>query len=36
MDPTLEELAALDLHAITPLEALNLLAKWQERLRTLP
>jgi DNA mismatch repair protein MutS len=31
-DPILTELAALDLAHLTPLEALNLLAKWQARL----
>jgi DNA mismatch repair protein MutS len=33
-DPLLRELAALDLGAMTPLQALNLLAEWQQRLRT--
>ena len=32
-DPLGEELAALDLAHITPIEALNLLAKWQQRVR---
>jgi DNA mismatch repair protein MutS len=32
-DPLAAELAALDLAHLTPMEALNLLAKWQERLR---
>jgi len=32
--PFAAELAALDLAHITPIEALNLLAKWQERVRT--
>lgn len=32
-DPLLRELAALDLGAITPLGALNLLAEWQQRLK---
>jgi DNA mismatch repair protein MutS len=32
-DPLSEELAALDLAHLTPIEALNLLAKWQQRLR---
>jgi DNA mismatch repair protein MutS len=32
-DPLLRELAALDLGAMTPLQALNLLADWQQRLR---
>jgi len=32
-DPMAAELAALDLAHITPIEALNLLAKWQQRLR---
>jgi DNA mismatch repair protein MutS len=31
-DPLLGELASLDLAHLTPLEALNLLAKWQQRL----
>jgi DNA mismatch repair protein MutS len=31
-DPLLAELASLDLAHLTPLEALNLLAKWQQRL----
>jgi DNA mismatch repair protein MutS len=29
-DPRLTELAALDLAHVTPLEALNILAKWQQ------
>jgi DNA mismatch repair protein MutS len=33
-DPILKDLAALDLHSLTPLQALNLLADWQQRLRT--
>jgi DNA mismatch repair protein MutS len=33
-DPLLAELAALDLAHLTPIEALNLLAKWRERLAT--
>jgi len=33
-DPVTQELAALDLGHLTPLEALNLLAKWQQRLRS--
>jgi DNA mismatch repair protein MutS len=32
-DPVLNELAALDVSSLTPLEALNLLAEWQRRLR---
>lgn len=32
-DPLADELAALDLAHLTPLEALNLLAKWQQRIR---
>jgi len=32
-DPLGDELAALDLAHLTPIEALNLLAKWQQRLR---
>jgi DNA mismatch repair protein MutS len=32
--PFAEELAVLDLAHLTPIEALNLLAKWQERVRT--
>jgi DNA mismatch repair protein MutS len=35
-DPLLRELAALDLGGMTPLQALNLLASWQERLRARP
>jgi DNA mismatch repair protein MutS len=35
-DPILAELAALDTAALTPLQALNLLARWQERLRERP
>jgi DNA mismatch repair protein MutS len=35
-DPLLRELAALDLGATTPLQALNLLAEWQQRLRARP
>jgi DNA mismatch repair protein MutS len=35
-DPLLLELAALDLRAVTPLQALNLLAEWQERLKARP
>jgi DNA mismatch repair protein MutS len=35
-DPLLRELAALDLGAMTPLQALNLLAEWQQRLKTRP
>ena len=34
--PLLRELAALDLGAMTPLQALNLLADWQQRLRARP
>jgi DNA mismatch repair protein MutS len=32
-DPMTEELSGLDLAHLTPIEALNLLAKWQQRLR---
>jgi DNA mismatch repair protein MutS len=32
-DPLLKELAALDLSSLTPLQALNLLAEWQQRLK---
>jgi len=32
-DPLLRELAALVLGAVTPLQALNLLADWQQRLK---
>jgi hypothetical protein len=32
-DPLLRELGALDLGAMTPLQALNLLADWQQRLK---
>jgi len=32
-DPMLAELASLDLAHLTPLEALNILAKWQEQRR---
>jgi hypothetical protein len=32
-DPMAEELVALDLAHLTPIEALNLLAKWQQRRR---
>jgi DNA mismatch repair protein MutS len=32
-DPVIEELRAVDLYKLTPLEALNLLHRWQERLR---
>jgi DNA mismatch repair protein MutS len=35
-DPVLGELAALDLGSITPLQALNRLAEWQERLKARP
>jgi DNA mismatch repair protein MutS len=35
-DPILRELGALDAAALTPLQALNLLAQWQERLRARP
>jgi len=34
--PVLAELVGLDLTQLTPLEALNLLARWQERLRESP
>jgi DNA mismatch repair protein MutS len=33
-DPILKDLAALDLGSLTPLQALNLLADWQGRLKT--
>ena len=33
-DPMAQELASLDLAHLTPIEALNLLAKWQQRLRS--
>jgi DNA mismatch repair protein MutS len=32
-DPMAQELARLELAHLTPIEALNLLAKWQQRLR---
>jgi DNA mismatch repair protein MutS len=32
-DPVLKELGALDIGSLTPLEALNLLAEWQRRLK---
>ena len=32
-DPMAEELTRLDLAHLTPIEALNLLAKWQQRLK---
>ena len=35
-DPLLRELAALDLGAMTPLQALNMLADWQQRLKARP
>jgi DNA mismatch repair protein MutS len=35
-DPLLLELAALDLAAMTPLQAMNRLAEWQERLKARP
>ncbi len=35
-DPLLKELAALDLSSLTPLQALNLLADWQHRLKGRP
>jgi len=35
-DPLLLELAALDLSALTPLQALNLMAEWQQRLKARP
>jgi DNA mismatch repair protein MutS len=35
-DPLLRELAQLDTGAITPLQALNLLAEWQQRLKARP
>jgi DNA mismatch repair protein MutS len=33
-DPLLQELASLDVASLTPLQALNLLADWQQRLKT--
>ena len=35
-DPVLKELGALDVSSVTPLEALNLLAEWQRRLKAQP
>jgi len=35
-DPLLKELAALDVSSLTPLQALNLLADWQQRLKATP
>jgi DNA mismatch repair protein MutS len=35
-DPLLRELAQLDTGSITPLQALNLLAEWQQRLKARP
>jgi DNA mismatch repair protein MutS len=35
-DPLLKELAVLDVSALTPLQALNLLAEWQQRLKAQP
>jgi DNA mismatch repair protein MutS len=35
-DPVLKELGALDVGSLTPLEALNLLAEWQRRLKAQP
>ena len=35
-DPLLRELAALDVSSLTPLQALNLLAEWQQRLKAQP
>jgi DNA mismatch repair protein MutS len=35
-DPLLRELAGLDVSSLTPLQALNLLADWQQRLKTQP
>jgi DNA mismatch repair protein MutS len=35
-DPVLKELGALDVASLTPLEALNLLAEWQQRLKAQP
>jgi DNA mismatch repair protein MutS len=32
-DPVLKDLAALDIPSLTPLQALNLLAEWQQDLR---
>jgi DNA mismatch repair protein MutS len=36
LDPILKELAQLDVGSLTPLRALNLLAAWQEEVRTRP
>jgi DNA mismatch repair protein MutS len=36
LDPLLRELGALDVSTLTPLEALNLLAEWQQRLKARP
>ena len=36
LDPILQELAALDVASLTPLQALNLLAEWQQRLQARP
>ena len=33
-DPLLQELARLDVASLTPLQALNLLADWQQRFKT--
>jgi len=35
-DPVLKELGALDVGSLTPLQALNLLAEWQQRLKAQP
>ena len=35
-DPVLKELLALELSTLTPLQALNLLHEWQQRLRSQP
>jgi len=35
-DPLLRELAALDLGSMTPLQALNLVAEWQQKLKARP
>jgi DNA mismatch repair protein MutS len=36
LDPIVKELSQLDVGGLTPLQALNLLAAWQERLRERP
>ena len=35
-DPVLKELLALEISTLTPLQALNLLHEWQQRLRSQP